>query len=414
MGERSTRGLVTLLLLLVCTFCFAMFQGGFVSWFIFYAYLPVALLALIQIVFVLGGVTVKRELGQTHGQAGEVLEITLTVHNPYRLPLVYLTITDHLPEELIHGQDRVKRVVYPWFRRQLSVSYSIGPLKRGFYQWEKLVLATGDLFGLVKSLKEVTARQSLSVYPRYQRIERWETIGGKGWGQLVVQRYNQGEETPYVIGIRDYVAGDRMAQIHWKASARSSGLKSKEYERQTAHDVMLFLNQERRAYGAERDPLFERAVSLCASLAHYALSHRFHCGLYSAGHTTTVIPLKQGDSHLKRIFNHLVHVKADGRLPFAQGVARGVPHLPPGTHVVLITPVLDRSLFQLMVDLKYRQMRAELFLVKRKRPTKEEEAFLTQLNRLNHPFYLIDSDRFPSRLARRETDGREAAHFPQV
>lgn len=414
MGKGSLRGLVTLLILLVCTFCFAMFQGGFVSWFIFYAYLPVALLALLKILLGLKGVTVTRKLGQTHCQAGEVLEVVLTIHNPYRLPLVYLSVTDFLPPGLTQGEDRVERVVYPWFRREISLTYSIGPVKRGYYQWEKTLLATGDWFGLAKSFKEENVRQRLSVYPRYQKIEHWESIGGQGWGQRATQRINQGEETPFVVGVRDYVSGDRMTQIHWKASARSTGLKSKEFERQTARDVMLFLNQEKGAYGSEQDPLFERAVSLCASLAHYTLGRHFRCGLFSAGRKTTVLPLKQGESHLQRIFNHLVHVQADGMLPFVQGVAQGVPHLPPGTCVVLISPVLDPPLFQLMVDLGYRQVRTELFLVKDKQPAKEEEALLTRLFRFNFPAYILASDVLPSRLGRRETDGQGSLQYRQV
>jgi hypothetical protein len=115
----------------------------------------------------------------------------------------------------------------------------------------------------------------------------------------------------------------------------------------------------------------------------------------------TVIPLKQGGEQKQRIFEHLVHVKADASYPFAQTVVEEAVHLPPGTTLVLITPVLNHQLLKVMVDLAYRRIQVQLFLIKDKEPSKEEETLLASLPRKGIHYYTVTSDRFPARLVRR-------------
>lgn len=405
MGRRTSSGLVTILLLLAASFVFAMFQGGFVSWFIFYAFLPVAILALILTLFGLSQVSVERRISHTHCRSGETVEVVLEIKNPYRLPLLYLTVTDWLPPGLDQEGQKVELVAYPAFRKKCSLSYTIGPLPRGDYRWRQLDLATGDFFGLVKSFKRVAAPARLLVYPRYHPIELWELTPHTGWGRYQTFNWaNRGEDAPFVVGVRDYVAGDRLTRIHWKASARSGGLKSKEFEYQTAQEVMLFLNREQKAYGGQQS-LFERAVAWCASLAHHALTQHISCGLVSAGAVHTLIPLDQGQVQRQRIFDHLVYVQPDAYYPFVQTVMQEAAQLTPGVTAALITPVFDQRLLQLIATLARRRIQTQLFLIKNGKPTRDEDRLLARLPKKGIQVFIITSVRFPNRLLRRDAHG---------
>ncbi|MXI40346.1 DUF58 domain-containing protein, partial [Escherichia coli] len=63
-----------LIILTAAAFCYAMFQGGFVSWFLFYAFLPYALYALLFALIPLRA-TAKRTIQQTSLKAGDVLSV---------------------------------------------------------------------------------------------------------------------------------------------------------------------------------------------------------------------------------------------------------------------------------------------------------------------------------------------------
>jgi uncharacterized protein (DUF58 family) len=72
--------------------------------------------------------------------------------------------------------------------------------------------------------------------------------------------------------LRDYIEGDDLRQIHWKASARSETLKVREVEPDGLRRCTVALDNGRDEYTAEG---FERAVSVAAS----ALASAFRAGL---------------------------------------------------------------------------------------------------------------------------------------
>ena len=57
--------------------------------------------------------------------------------------------------------------------------------------------------------------------------------------------------------IRDYVSGDDVKDIDWKASARSQKLLVRQYTAEKKHNIMLVLDTNRRML-ADTDKLFEK------------------------------------------------------------------------------------------------------------------------------------------------------------
>ncbi|MFP3339475.1 DUF58 domain-containing protein, partial [Micrococcus sp. SIMBA_131] len=68
------------------------------------------------------------------------------------------------------------------------------------------------------------------------------------------------------VSVRDYVPGDKLSWIDWKATARGSKLLTKQFEQQISQDYMVFLDRETAHYGRVESPLFEKAVRLAASV----------------------------------------------------------------------------------------------------------------------------------------------------
>ncbi|MDA6082961.1 hypothetical protein OSJ97_25830, partial [Escherichia coli] len=77
---------------------YAMFQGGFVSWFLFYSFLPFALYALGLSFYSLNDFKVERILPKTEFNAGEQAVITLRITRRTVFPLLYLIIEDEMSE----------------------------------------------------------------------------------------------------------------------------------------------------------------------------------------------------------------------------------------------------------------------------------------------------------------------------
>src|SRR5690606_27126810 len=115
-------------------------------------------------------------------------------------------------------------------------------LQRGRHKWQQMTVQSGDIFGFIQREKHVNEIDEILVYPKVRDIFVWHTL--KERNTRASYALNQvAEDMTSVVGVRDYVYGDRLNQIHWKATAKGMGLKTKEFEFQTAHDFMFFLDR---------------------------------------------------------------------------------------------------------------------------------------------------------------------------
>jgi uncharacterized protein (DUF58 family) len=77
------------------------------------------------------------------------------------------------------------------------------------------------------------------------------------------------EDPTRISGVREYVPGDPMNRIHWKASARTGQLYSKTVEPSSVLGATLILDLHRDSYAPERfEERTELAITTTASIAY--------------------------------------------------------------------------------------------------------------------------------------------------
>lgn len=387
-------GLVGCLLLLVAAFVFGKMQGGFVPWFLFYAFLLVVLYEGFVFWFAVKGLEVKRTLSKNRLYAGDRLDVTVTVTCRSRFPVPWLWVVDRLPEGFASHSPLGERLLFPWFHKEMLFSYRCEHVLRGRHQWQTVHLQSGDLFGFVQRTKQIALHDEALVYPKIRDISVWYTVNERNTGTSLAQN-RMSEDVTSVIGVRDYVHGDRLSRIHWKATARGMGLKTKEFEFQVTNDFMFFLDRRTEAYGSERHPLFERAVSLVASLSQYAIKRRFSVGLVSYGKQRVVLPLNRNPETMYALLEHLAEVKADSQFPLNQTLWREVPYLTFGTTIVCVTPQLDRDLVGAIHILSDRHLKIEVFWVRVETTLSERESkWLRALEPMGVTVRIVANDNF--------------------
>ncbi|GAA0352246.1 DUF58 domain-containing protein [Bacillus horti] len=404
MKNKASYGVWTISILLICAYVYAKFQGGFISWFIFYAFLPIAIMAVGLFLFAFRGVHVVRELKKPKYTAGQTVQVRLRIMNPYRFPFIYLMVKDSLDPRLINAVEDTKKIVLGGFKKEYIVEYSIEDVPRGVFKWNELSIETGDLFGLVKRQHTFSHDNEIVVYPKYQIIRRWRTLNEKNIG-TTFSFNRQDEDVSSVMGIRDYAPGDRLARIHWKATARTNSLKTKEYEHQITNDFMFFIDREMKSYGGKGtggkvSALFERTVSLTASLTRLVLKQHFSAGIVSYGKVATVMNMSKDQEQIFRIYEHLARIEADSTYSFIKTVLREISFLPMGTTVVILTPRLDEKIIGLLNDISYRRIKLEFFWMKgHKEITQQERQYLAMLAQAQINYHIISNDRFEQALS---------------
>ncbi len=282
---------------------------------------------------------------------GEVIPVSLKIHNPSRLPLVWLHTQESLPLEI--STNKVLRQVFSIPPRGMeTLEYQVTPTKRGYYPLGPVQFSTGDLLGLVQERVIDGERDYLTVYPRVVPLSKVHLPSQSPLGDL---RYEQPiyEDPSRPIGKRDYTAGDSLRRIDWKSTAAVGRLQTKLFEPSIALETVLFLNLNSDEYHYKfRYDASELAIVVAASLANWIVGKKQSVGLVVNGSDPFAVderpqsfPARKGRIHLMRLLETLARVRLTATHPVAQVLRQKRVEFGWGTTVIMLTGQAGEDLF---------------------------------------------------------------------
>ncbi len=167
------------------------------------------------------------------------------------------------------------------------------------------------------------------------------------------------EDPCRAVGIRDYGTKDDLKRIHWKATARQQKLQVKVYEPTTTHQLVIFLNMTTlpKPWHGTIPELLERAISVAASIASYAVQKRFQVGVLANGcwpHSDQALKVLPGRSpdQLTRILEALAAVSAMPTVSIEGLLHQESARLPWGATLLVVTAVVTEELLAVMTRLQ--------------------------------------------------------------
>lgn len=325
--------LLFILSLLVLAYSYAMFQGGFVSWFLFYSFLPFALYSLIVIIYPIQRWKIDRLVPEKTLYHGEDVTFHLTIRRKIPFPLLFLVVEDVLPEPL-EGEQH-KKLIFPGFRRTIRMSYSL-KMKRGEHPFAVVRILIADPLGLVGKEVRINCLDTVLVYPQleemiYQPLESRYEHGSSS------SRFRIQKDAAVVTGIREYQPGDRFSWIDWKATAKKMDLMSKQFEVKQSNDCLVVLD-------VRESEFLEDTIRFTASLTNTILRHGGEVGLYTVGDSNNFIPVRSGESQFQRIYLHLAKVKPAKENRFVQSLSEELNLYNQPAVMVIVTSTYDEEL----------------------------------------------------------------------
>lgn len=308
--------------------------------------------------YALQRVEYQRRLSSDRVFFGESLTFDTTITNRKFLPLPWLRIEEETPEDVkflkgkLSASYKVKRQVLSsflslgWYHR-VTRRYPVQCLKRGIYSFGPVTISSGDPFGFFRKKVELDAEDRLLVYPRIVPLEELGIPSRHPFGDLRIRRHLF-EDPVQVMTTRDYVSGDPMKNIHWKATARMQRLQSRVFEHTTTMDMALFLDTRTVAdtnYWSMISPDFlETGVIAAAAIASFSLNNGYKIGFYAneyyeySDHLMRLPPSNHPDQ-LKGILEALAQVKGMSSLAAEKLLDREARQISWETTIVMVTAV---------------------------------------------------------------------------
>lgn len=295
--------LVFVIVLLIVAFCYALLQGGFTSWFIFYMLVPPFVYSIVLWFMPISQFDVRRSTENRRLEQHDTLTMTVTLTRNNRLPLLYVIVEEVLPKGVFDTveQQETRRLVAVGFRKEVTWTYAIQDVPRGEHQLVGVYVTVTDFFGWVKKTKFIEGKRTVIVFPKiqpvvYKKLLRYKTPGS---AQALQSRL---KDTNVVAGIRDYEAGDRMSWIHWKSFAKTGKLQTKEFEPYRDDSTWIVLDTLPNDY-------FEVQVAFAASVLASAQKQHESLSYMTAGARPYVAQNLQTNEQLQNLMVHLAGVQ---------------------------------------------------------------------------------------------------------
>lgn len=209
---------------------------------------------------------------------GDENKIHLIIKNEFSFD-VDIEIIDELPEQFqIRNWKRILRFKA---NEQQRITYNLKPAERGEYHFGNILLFVKSLLGLVSKRYEIDAATMVPVYPSFMQLRKYELLS-----EATVQA-ERGSKRMRKIGhslefeqIKEYVRGDDIRTLNWKASARRGGLMINTYTDERSQQVYCIIDKGRlMKMPFDGLTLLDHAINSCLVLSNVCLRKQDRAGV---------------------------------------------------------------------------------------------------------------------------------------
>ena len=202
------RSRINYLIILILSFVYILFDGGFLPYTLFYIVLLLPVASIIYIIIVYNTFRYVEKLNKREYKKGEMLDYTLRIENSTPLFITYFTVYMHMEGQmLIKGMKNEHLILKPFSKQEFSFNVPI--LYRGKYKVGISHIEIRDFLNLI-SVKYLPGETKLiRVYPRILPMEQHNIQ----YVRVAENEYlSHNKETGHseVRDIREYMYGDSL------------------------------------------------------------------------------------------------------------------------------------------------------------------------------------------------------------
>ena len=258
------------------------------------------------------------------------------------LGIGFVEIYDSLPPQarIIKGSNYTLLYMKPW--QEVSFEYSLKLPLRGHYHLGPVKMRVKDAFDLFYNERLEESIHSFSVFPQVEVLEN-QVITSRSpkllSGAMPLNVIGTGTE---FYSLREFVPGDSLRSVNWKALAKKGKMMVNETVREDVMDVILLVDaREVSAVGGGKDTPLEMSCRAAATYAKQLLDERNNVALMVYGDSINRVDLDRGEHHLFKILTALSSAKPQGNLKLELVMKDLLPHIPSGSPIILFSSLDD-------------------------------------------------------------------------
>jgi uncharacterized protein (DUF58 family) len=296
-------------------------------------------------------VAVAFTMGAERTLEGADEDVTLTVRSERAVDRLELLLDLPAGVQVAAGEEARSLRLHAGEERELDVALRCA--RWGVYDLGAVKVRARDPWRLVTWESHVGASHRLKAYPRPLTLRRLlAPMETQAFAGSQVAR-TKGDGVEYA-DIRDFVPGDRVRSINWRASARRQGLVVNERHPERNTDVVLFVDSFADVRYGDRSVL-DDAVRAAAALATKYLEHRDRVGLVGFGGVLRWLQPGMGSTQRYRLVETLLETGVAPTYTWRDVNVIPARILPPAALVLALSPLVDPRFVVALEDLRGRR-----------------------------------------------------------
>ena len=253
--------------------------------------------------FVKGGVSAARII-PPRLSLGDDNVVTLSLVNtfPFRVQGVFI---DELPFQFQRRDFNVQATIN--YKSRETISYTLRPLTRGEYGFGYLLGYIASPLGLLRRRMRIAEPVVVKVYPSYQQLRKYQLLAVSSSALAGVKKTRRLGHSLEFEKIKEYVQGDDMRTINWKATARSATLMVNTYTDARQQQIYCLVDKGRNMkMPFEGMTLLDHSINASLALLNVALMKQDRAGLITfSNKVNDIIVADRRNDQLHRIMDTL-------------------------------------------------------------------------------------------------------------
>ena len=210
---------------------------------------------------------------------GEINKVSILITN--QMPfMLQIQIIDEVPLQLQERNMKIFKKLKA--KKTIEIKYTITPFERGNYEFGNIIIYFQSRLGFLQKREITKASETVKVYPSFINLGKYQLIAQAVTNEYGSKRLRKIGQSVEFEQIKDYIGGDDIRTINWKATARKGTLMVNNYTDEKSQQVYCIIDKGRLMkmpfYGLS---LLDYAINATLALTNICLQKQDKIGLIS-------------------------------------------------------------------------------------------------------------------------------------
>lgn len=189
------------------------------------------------------GITGNRKFTHQKLSNGDDNDVFLNIENNYSFT-VNTEIIDELPEQFQFREFSITKTLKQAEKHR--VKYHVRPVSRGEFHFGNVIVLAKTLLGFVKRRYVMGEKQMLPSYPSFLKLRQYELMAiSDRLVDIGIKKLRKIGHSTEFDHIKEYVIGNDIRTINWKATARKNQLMVNHFRDERAQQVYSIIDMGR-------------------------------------------------------------------------------------------------------------------------------------------------------------------------